>query len=119
LPVVEPARCYRLTGRGAYDPLFAGGRRRNGAHLQLLWLPARAVPGRAGYAIPKKLLPLAVDRNRVRRLLREAVRAARPPVCAFDVILRVKRGCPRTEFRLLAQEARDLLATLCAGGAQR
>ncbi|MBL0290062.1 MAG: ribonuclease P protein component [Betaproteobacteria bacterium] len=113
------ARCYRLTGRGAYDALFAGGRRRDGAYLQLLSLPAAVAPGRAGYAIPKKLLPLAVDRNRVRRLLREAVRAARPPVCAFDVILRVKRGCPRTEFRALAAEARDLLSALCANGAGR
>jgi ribonuclease P protein component len=116
LAVVEPARCYRLTGRGAYDPLFAGGRRRDGAYLQLISLPARTPPGRAGYAIPKKLLPLAVDRNRVRRLLREAVRAARPAVCSFDVILRVKRGCPRAEFRRLARDASDLLAALCAGG---
>ena len=111
------ARCYRLTGPGAYDALFAGGRRRDGAYLQLVSLPARAAPGRAGYAIPKKLLPLAVDRNRVRRLLREAVRAARPPLGAYDVILRVKRGCPRTEHRRLALEARELLAALCRGEA--
>lgn len=108
------ARCYRLTGRGAYDALFAGGRRRDGAYLQLLSLPARVAPGRAGYAIPKKLLSLAVDRNRVRRRLREAVRAARPAICAFDVILRLKRSCPRSEYRRLGEEARDLLAALCA-----
>jgi ribonuclease P protein component len=111
------ARCYRLTGRGAYDALFAGGRRRDGAYLQLLSLPAGAGPGRAGYAIPKKILALAVDRNRVRRLLREAVRAARPTVCAYDVILRLKRGCPRAEYARLAQEAGELLAALCARSA--
>ena len=111
-----PARCTRLTGRGAYDALFAAGRRRDGHFLQLLSLPAGRVPGRAGYAIPKKLLPLAVDRNRVRRQLREAVRAARPPILAFDVILRLKRPCPRAEGRRLAEEARALLAALCAEG---
>jgi ribonuclease P protein component len=111
-----PARCTRLTGRGAYDALFAGGRRRDGHFLQLLSLPARQVPGRAGYAIPKKLLPLAVDRNRVRRQMREAVRAARPPILAYDVILRLKRACSRAEGRRVAQEARALLAALCADG---
>lgn len=112
-----PARSTRLTGRGAYDTLFATGRRRDGVYLQLLSLPAGLAHGRAGYAIPKKLLPLAVDRNRVRRVLREAVRAARPPVLAFDVILRLKRACPRPEQRRLALEARSLLAALCGDGA--
>jgi len=64
-----PARSTRLTGRGAYDALFATGRRRDGVYLQLLSLPAGLAHGRAGYAIPKKLLPLAVDRNRVRFLV--------------------------------------------------
>jgi ribonuclease P protein component len=112
-----PARSTRLTGRGAYDTLFATGRRRDGVYLQLLSLPARFACGRAGYAIPKKLLPLAVDRNRVRRVLREAVRAARPPVLGFDVILRLKRACPRAEQRRLAREARSLLAAVCGDGA--
>jgi ribonuclease P protein component len=113
------ARSYRLSGRGAYDALFAAGRRRDGTYVQLLSLPAGVAPGRAGYAIPKKLLPLAVDRNRVRRLLREAVRAARPAVLAFDVILRVRRGCPRGEFRRMRTEAGDLLASLVSGGVAR
>lgn len=114
-----PARCTRLTGRGAYDALFATGRRRDGHFLQLLSLPAGRGPGRAGYAVPKKLLPLAVDRNRVRRQLREAVRAARPPILAYDVILRLKRACPRAEGRRLVEEARALLAALCAEGNAR
>lgn len=113
------ARSYRLRGRGAYDALFATGRRRDGFYLQLLSLPAGVAPGRAGYAIPKKVLPLAVDRNRVRRLLREAVRAARPAILAFDVILRVKRGCPRSEFRRMRTEAGDLLTSLANGGVVR
>lgn len=109
-------RRYRLTGVGAYDALFAEGRRRDGEFLQLLFLPARLATGRAGYAIPKKVLPLAVDRNRIRRVLREAVRAARPPVAAYDVVLRLKRSCPRADARLVAADARRLLAGLSGGG---
>ena len=65
--------------------------------------------------VPKKALPLAVDRNRVRRMLRAAQRAARPSVLDYDVILRLKRGCPRTEFRLVAAEATRLIAALVGG----
>ena len=35
-------------------------------------------PGRVGYVIGTKQLPRAVDRNRLRRMLREAIRARRP-----------------------------------------
>lgn len=111
-------RRYRLAGVNAYDALFAGGRRRNGAFLQLLFLPACLEFGRAGFALPKKLLPLAVDRNRTRRVLREAVRAARPAAAAYDVILRLTRSYPRTDTRLVAADARRLLAGLPEHGAQ-
>jgi ribonuclease P protein component len=64
--------------------------------------------------VPKKALPLAVDRNRVRRMLRATQRAARPAVLEYDVILRLKRGCPRAEFSHVAAEAAKLLSMLVA-----
>jgi ribonuclease P protein component len=105
-------RRYRLTGVSAYDALFSTGRRRDGEFVQILFLPARFPLGRAGYAIPKKVLPRAVDRNRIRRVLRETVRAARPSVAAYDVVLRLKRGAPRAEAHRVAADARRLLAGL-------
>jgi ribonuclease P protein component len=73
---------------------------------------AARVPGRVGFVIGKKALPLAVDRNRVRRMLRESMVKARPAVEAYDVILRLKRGCERAEFRRVAAEASQLLGAL-------
>jgi ribonuclease P protein component len=64
--------------------------------------------------VPKKVLPLAVDRNRVRRVLRAAQQAARPAVLDYDMILRLKRGCRRSEFRQVAADATRLLGTLVA-----
>jgi ribonuclease P protein component len=107
-------RPYRLRGDGAFAALFKGGRRREGDYLQLVAAPAAHRPGRLGLVVPRKALPLAVDRNRVRRMLREAQRTARPAVLEFDVILRLKRACPRTEFRHVAAEAARLLASLVA-----
>jgi len=105
-------RPYRLTGPGAFDALFSAGRRRDGDYLQLVAAPAARPPGRVGLVIPKKVLPLAVDRNRVRRMLRAAARAARPGVLEFDVILRLRRECSRAEFGVIAADANRLLASL-------
>ena len=80
--------------------------------MQLVAVPAARVPGRAGLEIPKKVLPRAVDRNRVRRMLRAAHVAARPAVLGYDVILRLLRVLPRSQFRAIAADAARLLATL-------
>jgi ribonuclease P protein component len=107
-------RPYRLAGAGAFEALFDGGRRRNGNYLQLIAAPAQRTPGRVGFVIPKKVLPLAVDRNRVRRILREAVRASRGSVVEFDLILRLQRVCSRADAGAVAADAAALLAALGA-----
>ena len=78
----------------------------------MLWSPAARSPGRAGFAIGTKALPRAVDRNRIRRMLREVLRKARPAIESYDVILRLKRGTPRAEFALIAAEAARMLSIL-------
>lgn len=111
------SRRYRLSGAGEFDALFRRARRVEGSYVQLLWSPAAREPGRVGFAIAAKVLPRAVDRNRIRRMLRELLRAARPAIESYDVILRLRRGVPRTQFPLVAAETARMLATL-AGEAQ-
>jgi ribonuclease P protein component len=107
-------RRYRLTGTGVFAELFRTGSRREGAWLQVVAAPARTPPGRTGFVIGKKALKSAVARNRVRRVLRAVVHEARPATAAFDVIVRLKRGCGRDEVAAVAAEARALLAALAA-----
>ena len=76
--------------------------------------PAAQDPGRVGYVIGRKAMPRAVDRNRLRRCLREIVRASRPAVERFDIILRVRQRVRSTDITLAVTESRQLLATLCA-----
>jgi len=80
--------------------------------VQLVAVAAARNPGRIGYVIARKTLPRAVDRNRLRRCLREAVRAARPALAAYDVILRVKAVANRVELDAAVKEAASLLAAL-------
>jgi ribonuclease P protein component len=105
---------YRLRGAKAFEALFRGGTRHDAEFLQLIAAPAAEAPGRVGYVIARKSMRLAVDRNRLRRKLREAVRAARPAIEAFDVILRVRRNVARSEIGDAAAEAPRLFAKLTA-----
>jgi ribonuclease P protein component len=54
----------------------------------------------------------AVDRNRLRRKLRESVRAARPGIDAFDIVLRVRRAVARGDIGTAHAESQRLLARL-------
>jgi ribonuclease P protein component len=96
--------------------VFKAGRRSEGRHVQLVAAAAAKVPGRVGYVIAAKALPRAVDRNRLRRRLRETVRGLRPALQPYDVILRVKKMCGRAEIEAAVIEARQLLAALVARG---
>jgi ribonuclease P protein component len=113
--MLRGSRRHRLTGIGAFDTVFRTGRRREGEFLQMICVAAAREHGRFGIVIGKKALPLAVDRNRVRRMLRVRVRDARPGIDGYDLVVRLKKGAPRTEFRSIAIEAARLLATIVPG----
>ena len=68
--------------------------------------------GRVGFVIGKKQLAGAVERNYLRRLLREAVRQRRPALDSFDIVLRLRVPCSPETLPSLLREASELLATL-------
>ena len=104
----------RLTGHGAFESVLRQGRRVEGLYLQLIvaLAPAPAPGGRIGYIIGRKVSKRAVDRNRIRRKLREAVRAQPQAVRDHDVVLRVTRARNKVEQDAAALEAARLLAEL-------
>lgn len=103
-------RC--LTGTGAFDRVFRGGVRRDGEFVQLVFIETEHASGRAGLVVGRHALPLAVDRNRLRRVLRETLRRAGPAIEGYDVILRLKKRVLRRELPLVAAEAARLVAAL-------
>ena len=73
----------RLTSLKEIDKLFAEGKSITSQPLRLIWRPSDSVqPGAARvkvmFAVMKKKFPHAVDRNRVKRLLRENYRMLKP-----------------------------------------
>lgn len=90
--------------------MFRTGARHDGQFLQLIAAPAAQSPGRVGFVIGRKTMRKAVDRNRLRRRLRESVRAARPAIESFDIVLRLRRAVPRADIANAVAESMRLLA---------
>lgn len=103
-----------MRGAASFARLFREGRRSDREHLQLLAAPAAGPDGRVGYVIGKQQLTRAVDRNRLRRMLREAVRQRRPAIATFDIVLRLTRRCRPAGLCVVVGEAAALLDALLA-----
>jgi ribonuclease P protein component len=100
---------YRLRGAAQFAAVLRGGRRFEGTQLQLIALPATGPVGRVGYVIASRHLRRAIDRNRLKRMLREAVRARRPAMNAYDVVVRLRAACTPTDVSTAAAEGARLL----------
>jgi ribonuclease P protein component len=70
-------------------------------------LAKAAGPARLGIIASRKALGKAVDRNRAKRLIREAFRASRPELATVDLVVQVRGALARAPA---AAARRDLAA---------
>jgi ribonuclease P protein component len=71
----------RLSGRKAIQSLFEKGRSFTVFPLRIVWTPAAEEASlQAGFGVSARYFKKAVDRNRIKRLLKEAYRLQKAPL---------------------------------------
>lgn len=99
-------RTARLLKRADFVRVYEHGRRHFGAHMTFFYLRREAPAGgaRVGLTV-SRALGGAVERNRIRRRLREAVRLRRAALARpVDVVINPKRSALKTEFPALLSD---------------
>ena len=85
-------RSARLLNGADYARVFEKAERFSDRYFTLLWRPNDQCGSRLGLAVSKKNCRRAVDRNRIKRLIRESFRRRRPDLPAVDVVVLTRRG---------------------------
>jgi ribonuclease P protein component len=87
-----------------FERVYGQGRRHFARHMTVFFLPRESGPARVGFTVGR-VLGGAVERNRIRRRLREAVRRQwRRLAAAADVVVNPKKSVLRAEFAQLERE---------------
>ena len=98
------SRRHRFTEQGGFGPVIRGSRKVRGQFAMLHVGPAPQGISRFGAALTRRMIPRAVDRNRVRRLAREVFRRHPAKAAGLDVVLMMRsRLTPEAEQAFLAE----------------
>jgi ribonuclease P protein component len=98
-------RCMRLLRHADFERVYQRGRRHFSAHMTVFYLRRPdAGNARVGYTV-SRALGGAVDRNRLKRRLREAVRLSWAEMNGpFDIVINPKKSLLQAEFDELKKE---------------
>jgi len=103
-------RRLRLNRRGDFEKVYKLGRRYFASHLTVFYLGRERGDGpRVGFRVGR-VLGGAVERNRIKRRLREAVRLHRSELSsAVDVVVHPKKSALKVDFAVLEREIQRAL----------
>jgi ribonuclease P protein component len=98
-------RSGKLLRHADFERVYKQGRRHFAAHMTVFYLRRLDGEGmRVGFTVGRALGD-AVDRNRMKRRLRESVRLSRPATSpAVDVVINPKKSVRTVEFSVLLEE---------------
>ena len=107
------SRRHRFAERGAYGPILKAGRKVRGRYAVLHVGKSSAGFSRLGVALTRKMIPHAVERNRVRRLVRETFRRHVAKQLPVECVVTLRQAVPRAELEAFRAELDTMLDQLC------
>lgn len=103
-----------LRGSNDFQRVYRTGKRYEGHLLTVFVLPNSLTKHRLGITASRKALGKAVDRNRAKRLLREAFRLTKPRLerlnKRYDWVLNARRSLLSLESRRPSEEFEQMIA---------
>ena len=100
----------RMVDKADFDRVFTESQRARTDYVMVMVRPNQAGIPRLGMIVAKRILARSVDRNRVKRCIRESFRAAMAELPACDFVVRLlNKPAP-------GDEARDLTRTFKRAG---
>ncbi len=93
----------RLLKPAEFKAVFAAGGRNSERWLSALAKANDIGQPRLGLAVAKKTVPHAVDRNRIKRQIRESFRLHQQALPAVDIVLLTRPGCAQVDSEQLRQ----------------
>lgn len=98
----------RLLTPGHFKNVFDNASRFSSQHFTILITQNKSGDNRLGLAIAKKRVKLAVQRNRVKRLVRESFRLNQQKLPSIDMVVMVKSGIDKLENDAINQQIENI-----------
>jgi ribonuclease P protein component len=108
------SRRHRFCARGSFGPAFRSPRKLRGNSIILNVIEGRAGASRLGIALTRRLVPRSVDRNRVKRLVRDEFRHHSVKNSGVDCVVALRKPFDSSLAPVLREELRQLLDQLAS-----
>jgi len=95
-----------------FSSVFSFRKRISGHYLAVHYQPNQFAFPRLGLIVAKKVAKRAVDRNYMRRVLRECFRKHQHHLKSVDMVIRLQRSFCHRDFALVEQEFSKLMTKL-------
>jgi ribonuclease P protein component len=95
-----------------FSSVFSFRKRFSTEHLVIHYKPNAVLHARVGFVVAKKVAKLAVDRNYMRRVLRELCRQELHLLNHVDIVIQVKKPFKNSNFLKLKQELAELFVKI-------
>ncbi|HYC35976.1 MAG TPA: ribonuclease P protein component [Usitatibacter sp.] len=103
------SRRHRFAENGSFGPVLRGSRKARGELAVIHCIPGRSGVSRFGVGLTRRLVPSSVERNRVKRIAREAFRRHPLKPAGFDCVVTLRQKIAPGAMERLAGEIAALL----------
>lgn len=112
MPKQEIQKLVMLRKTDEFSSVFSFKKRFSSIYLVTHYSPNALALSRTGFVVAKKVAKLAVDRNYMRRVLRELCRQELHALSNVDVVIQVQKPFKNSDFLIVKQEVADLFAKI-------